>query len=921
MRLPVVLPSSRSSQRSMDTPRSMQDMRHPDASPSAGRYLTSRNVRDVATILEKYMRSSPLLVATLKNDVDEVRRLVDNGIEDVNCRDPFGNTPLHVAAHRGHCALAKVLIRRRCAIDGENNDGWTPLHFACLQSDVEMVRTLVKVGADVDARDIALRTPLHVVSHTGRAAETVKILLRAGALLDPRSANNITPLLLCCEFNDRTAALLLASCGASVTNTHSLDRGGRTPEGWAAKHGWAKQLLRSALAPGRPLAPIVTRVEGKCIGVKWLLPYIENADATLVDTHAYKTNGGNIDAFEIQTGYVPRSAKLGGSSMCRFPFSIPAPSVMSGSIAAPTSRSAFSLASNALSTGRNSFGNASTVDNRSVAFLRTENGTRSVDGGGGRDGGTATPRTSRSALSEESASRLSAHEQARSKMLSRSSSRGGAIDASLLTRRVGTPGLIAWREKLRLKHADWQTADAGMALVHTFWKLKHGHRVAFRVRAHSKCGEKWGEWSDASDSAMLVGPPSDASSPRLVSRDKTTLSVEWDRPRGNGAGVDGHELQIALASIYGLNPWVTVCVVDCRGRRVEQTCAVRVCCLRPNTHYRFRVRAVNKAGWGGYGLPSENCLTDGLDISWRGCQDSVREMLRKNQWLLARDTFNNWLVTQRSRGATMLGDVPTVPLKMVRAQGLPCLTLRCEQARQRVAGSVRFRTAAEDALREPYPCWQSANVPDTFLGFWTPPRHMELDLGDIGSAPIDRYASGDAAAEGTAGSPLGSPKKSNIDAGVTFAQCCYAHGPALLAADESTPCTVGVETSFSIQACDQFDIAQTHMGDVFQVAMVPMPRSGFSVEPIGMSGGTYTVAFTPHYASDHMISIRLVGRAIKGSPFNVHVVEGATKEEHTWANRASWQQNEAAVAAKRAPANVRTTALWEASSTAIKKGP
>ena len=334
-----------------------------------------------------------------------------------------------------------------------------------------------------------------------------------------------------------------------------------------------------------------------------------------------------------------------------------------------------------------------------------------------------------------------------------------------LTRRVATPGVISWRETRRLKPGEWETADAGMACVHAFWNVQHGQRVAFRVRAHSRCGARWGEWSLPSDSAMLVGPPSNSGSPHLVSRDKTTLSVEWTRPRGNGAGVDGYELQICLASIYGLNPWVTVLMVNCKGKRREKLCSVRVCRLRPNTHYRFRVRAVNKAGWGSYGLPSENCQTDGIDISWRGCQDTVRDMLRKHQWLLARDTFNNWLVTQRSRGATMLGDVPTVPLSLKEEAGTQCLSLRAEQARQRVAGAVRNRSAAEKAARRPYPVWNDVSVPDTFLGYWTPPRHMDLDLGDVGCAPRDASALVDHAAVDAAAS-AGSPKKSNIAASV-----------------------------------------------------------------------------------------------------------------------------------------------------------
>ena len=248
--------------------------------------------------------------------------------------------------------------------------------------------------------------------------------------------------------------------------------------------------------------------------------------------------------------------------------------------------------------------------------------------------------------------------------------------------------------------------------------------------------------------------------------------------------------------------------------------------------------------------------------------------------------------------------------------GTQCLAVRAEQARQRVAGALRNRSAAETAARRPYPVWTDVNVPETFLGFWTPPRHMDLDLGDVGCAPLDASALADHAAADAA-SPPGSPKKSNIEAGVTFARCCYAHGGAMEAQDPAKSLVCGDEVSFIIQAADQFDIGQTHVDDVFQVAMVPMPRSGLKVAPIGRQGGGYRCTFTPHYATPHAISVRLVGHTIRGSPFTLHVVAGATKEEHTFQNRRMWQQDAVVVAMKRAPGSTRTTALWSNSSTAI----
>ena len=41
------------------------------------------------------------------------------------------STPLHIACHKGHEAVVRVLLDRGASIDQAENDGATPLHIAC----------------------------------------------------------------------------------------------------------------------------------------------------------------------------------------------------------------------------------------------------------------------------------------------------------------------------------------------------------------------------------------------------------------------------------------------------------------------------------------------------------------------------------------------------------------------------------------------------------------------------------------------------------------------------------------------------------------------------------------------------------------------------------------------------------------------
>lgn len=99
---------------------------------------------------------------------------------DVEARNPQGESPLMMAALKGHFAQAQRLIERRAEV---NKPGWTPLHYAASNespSSEAMVRLLLEHHAYIDAESPNRTTPLMMAAHYGSSA-VVKLLLDEGA--------------------------------------------------------------------------------------------------------------------------------------------------------------------------------------------------------------------------------------------------------------------------------------------------------------------------------------------------------------------------------------------------------------------------------------------------------------------------------------------------------------------------------------------------------------------------------------------------------------------------------------------------------------------------------------------------------------------------------------------------------------------
>ena len=87
------------------------------------------------------------LAAACNGKMECMRILLDVGKANVNAKDNGSNTPLHLAASRGHIEAATLLIERGAEINQINNNNQTPLDSAHVCNHTAMIAFLKTKGA------------------------------------------------------------------------------------------------------------------------------------------------------------------------------------------------------------------------------------------------------------------------------------------------------------------------------------------------------------------------------------------------------------------------------------------------------------------------------------------------------------------------------------------------------------------------------------------------------------------------------------------------------------------------------------------------------------------------------------------------------------------------------------------------------
>ena len=149
------------------------------------------------------------------DDNRSVERLLAQGF-DPNSRDEKGQSPLVLSLREGSFKVAKLLLAQpKIDLEQANAVGETALMMAALKGQLDWLQTLLDRGAKPERPEALAWTALHYAA-SGPEPRAVQLLLSRGALINARSPNGSTPLMMAARYGAIDSATLLLKSGADA---------------------------------------------------------------------------------------------------------------------------------------------------------------------------------------------------------------------------------------------------------------------------------------------------------------------------------------------------------------------------------------------------------------------------------------------------------------------------------------------------------------------------------------------------------------------------------------------------------------------------------------------------------------------------------------------------------------------------------
>ena len=150
--------------------------------------------------------------AVLRDNPGNLQTLLTRGM-DANTPSPEGQTGLSMALAAESLKAAQVLMNwPKTDVNALNSKGESPLMLAALKGHKEMAEQLIKKGADINKTGW---TPLHYAASSGQTA-IISLLLDQHAYIDAESPNGTTPLMMAAMYGTGEAVDLLVAEGADT---------------------------------------------------------------------------------------------------------------------------------------------------------------------------------------------------------------------------------------------------------------------------------------------------------------------------------------------------------------------------------------------------------------------------------------------------------------------------------------------------------------------------------------------------------------------------------------------------------------------------------------------------------------------------------------------------------------------------------
>ena len=209
-------------------------------------------IKHLIKLQHRRVFESAIIIIAEAQDLVLLNYILKNVIKSID-QDEFGNTPIHIAAEKGHTEVVKTFVNCVECPNPPDHNGRTPLHIAALNGHIEIVKSLAGFcTTTANSPEINGWTPIHLAARKGHT-EIVKVLINFTDKPNmPAGLLKWTPIHLAAMNGHIEVVDVLVSCtdfpNVSLTT-------GLTPIHLAAKNGHIDVVKSLAALSRSPNAP------------------------------------------------------------------------------------------------------------------------------------------------------------------------------------------------------------------------------------------------------------------------------------------------------------------------------------------------------------------------------------------------------------------------------------------------------------------------------------------------------------------------------------------------------------------------------------------------------------------------------------------------------------------------------------------